>query len=202
MSKIKRLYRKIVPNYKYFDNKRKVKILEKEVRVLFAILLALLLPILAYHSNTMYKIYTSYNLKNSYDSTVYDYVVDYGDLNELQSLIASDAVSTIKPIYLPYIKEIYFVTNYSVIYKKHNGFDSGRYNGMNYDNGVIYVEYQEDTNYLREILCHEILHSYFNNDFVAHEIIYDLGEQQVCYDTNEIYFGNSVSDGGGGGVTP
>lgn len=50
---------------------------------------------------------------------------------------------------------------------------------------IIYADIEELTYYntfMRDAICHEILHSIIYNNEQTHPIVYDLGQKQVCYD--------------------
>jgi hypothetical protein len=121
-------------------------------------------------------------------------IINYNDLNESQREISENIIKDLKPEYLNVQKSITFTNNLSNYYKKRFYQSQKDYNyelnillGFN-TNRDIYVLYSEDTFELKAILCHELLHSYFDKTVQSHNVIYDLDIFLVCYNSTKVRY--------------
>lgn len=158
--------------YKDKNQKQKIRFLEKNVIlssiVLIAVFIALLLIISIAYKPLFY--IKSYRAPK----------VTYSDLNKSEINYAKKLMKKIDPIYLRGQEEIIFAKNETGC----DGLTHNDCNGVNIMRGAkIYIEYSFD---MKEVLCHELLHTYmfpatnFDNDIV-HDVVYDAGEKGVCY---------------------
>lgn len=115
---------------------------------------------------------------------------DFGDLNKTQKAHVKEVLDDIKPHYLTFQKSMEFTTNLSKTTKTKKGEDCNC-DGINYNIGEIYIQYYDSSYILKELVCHEMLHTLFypvrkqSISDPLHKVIYELGHEQVCFKTPE-----------------
>jgi len=114
--------------------------------------------------------------------------INYHDLTSQEIKVVDYTLDRVNPLFFVYQTEINFAHNISDECKTKGGVYSGC-GGINiHGTGVIHVEWTEDEEWLREVICHELLHTYFyppklnSESDPLHAIIYFLGRQGVCYE--------------------
>ncbi len=123
-----------------------------------------------------------------YDRTEIEYIgLTLEEINKSEQIIEE-----IKPKYLKFVKKISIVKNIDKAYCRPFSFNcmickvgycGGWYNFFSQE---IVVEYY-DERWARKTVCHEISHSYvyllpFSHKY-SHEIVFDLAEEGVCYES-------------------
>ena len=108
--------------------------------------------------------------------------VQFGDLN-----ITFKNVSSVEQKYIyslfDKINPLYLLYNNNFLFTSDKLFSNEtELGGYNMDNGLKIVISVDDLVYLKEVLCHELLHSYFNmNNDLEEQLVDDLAKKEVCY---------------------
>jgi hypothetical protein len=123
---------------------------------------------------------------NTYDKTKVDFV----GLNDQEQQDVSSLTNRIKSTYEKFVKSIVVVKSIKDYCSKNPSvacYDclNSQCLGFNYYQQVV-VEYRVGPKMMEEILCHEIAHSivYHNDpsDENLHQVVYDLGSNDVCFE--------------------
>lgn len=115
-----------------------------------------------------------------FDSNVFSRVSFLGNFSYEEKERVYKVVGDLDPDYSALINRITFVKERSVMDEKCKSRSIARGCNVLWD-GEIYVYYSEGIRALRITVCHEILHSVLRLGDVTHDIVYDLGINQVCY---------------------
>ena len=98
--------------------------------------------------------------------------VEYRGMNDSQVEIARSLLEDVSPIYLAQQNKIIFTTHIK---------DYCAYcDGVNVFHKSL-VSWSDNQSYMREVLCHELMHSFTFKSNEAHKVVYDLGQKQVCF---------------------
>jgi len=104
----------------------------------------------------IYDLYNSDFIQNSLNQNKTAELI-FEDLNEDEINIVLEIVKDLKPGYLTNAKKIFFVKNWTKDYHSHI---SNNISGFNINEGeMIYVKYTDDSSRVRNIICHELLHT-------------------------------------------
>ena len=114
-----------------------------------------------------------------------DYMnITFGEgINETMKDNFIEVLEDLNPLYLEKNKNITLTLNVSEY--TDCGDKETIFGGCNLGNGksiIVKHDFHEAT--LRDTICHELLHSYFNNDWgdlINHKIIYDMAKKHVCF---------------------
>lgn len=93
---------------------------------------------------------------------------------------ALETVSDIKEEYMLKQELITFTKNISRYMKKENL--EKDWNAFNRNKGLIFILYTDEEKELRRRLCHELLHTFIIYGNESHQIVYDLDDDEVCYE--------------------
>lgn len=124
----------------------------------------------------MFSFYNSYSFMfpPNYKTSFY-----YEGLNESQISIIQGIMKEVNPIYLEKTHSIRFVNQTFPgtcnILDRLLG-DDTQFLGCNSNHRII-VEYQDDIELLKNIVCHELSHNFLKSE----EITENLGDQEVCF---------------------
>lgn len=164
--------------FRYFDKDRKINFLKRKYSLLFGcfIIISILFMFFAY----LYFSFTGINyklIKMSADETN----LNIEELKLSEQKLILNIIDEVQPIYMKTQKSITFTHNISKYSLSYNNLDTAGFNL----NKNIYIEFVNNEEIMKEVICHELLHSFFRFDDYSHSIIYDLGEQKVCFSMNE-----------------
>lgn len=109
--------------------------------------------------------------------------VVYDHLNNSQISSIENILKDLKPEYFEAQKLITFTSNISKDCAKIDCI------GVNYRKGDrIYVSWYDDTNYLKELICHELLHTFIWHSESAKEelIVEELSKTLQCFNNFEV----------------
>jgi hypothetical protein len=120
------------------------------------------------------------------EKNITNFTIKVINLSEKEVYDLNKIFKDIKPIYLQGQKSITITNNLTSLIE--NRFDFMFDNeseilevaGFNYGDD-IYIEYSHNNKWIKEVICHELLHTYFINNEVTHKIIYDIGKTEVCF---------------------
>lgn len=168
--------------YRLFDWEKKYKSLVRRYYVLFGTYILLL-------GAFVFLFIMTFDWKDvGIGESVYEDVDIYSKVNlHYENLSNEDIIyfervfNQINPLYLTDQGEIIVVENIS------SYCDSCA--GVNFGRNKIVIKFYKDEDYLKEVVSHELLHTYWrrtfafdeNGDDPQHQIIYDLGRQQVAF---------------------
>lgn len=167
---------------KKFENKTNKKKI-KELKIMFFIIYVFcvfLIGGLIYTNVSSLKVF-QYSLdERDYQLKDMNVKIDYSDLEPKQRRQAMEIISQLKPKYLKFQKEIYFVKDVSGICKRCKTTEDGlKAVGLNFiKQKKIYVEWHGKLD-TKRILCHELLHSIL--DPRAEFFVRDIDNYYVCY---------------------
>jgi len=105
-------------------------------------------------------------------------LINYDDLNDTDIKIATNIIDKLNAKYLKSQKLITFSYNISSFYGE--GYENSVI-GFNRNNEV-FVKFRNNKIGVATTVCHELLHTYFNNDDASHEVLYDVASKSVCFD--------------------
>jgi hypothetical protein len=113
--------------------------------------------------------------------------VSYSDLNSSEKEMAGAVFNQVKGEYLLTQDTITFTKNlsnfYHPIFKSEKSRQEYLNDLMGYNhNENIYILFYPDQNYLKLVLCHELLHSFMYGSSEAHKIVYDLIRYYPCFE--------------------
>jgi predicted Zn-dependent protease with MMP-like domain len=120
----------------------------------------------------------------------YRTIFNYSDLTLEQQNEVKIIIDEIKPEYLIAQKSITFTNNLTKYYSENiferfynkitNATNPEELGGFNRA-GNNYIRYYKNEYYLKIVLCHEMLHTFFLGDERAHRIIYSLEDYMPCF---------------------
>lgn len=110
----------------------------------------------------------------------------YSDLNFMDDFtdkeenVLRNIVYGLDPKYSQFVKQINFTKdlNYIIDYCRSDS-KAGGCNSR--DRILLYYKGSYTEKWMREAVCHEVLHSLISSGKESHLIVYDLGRQGVCY---------------------
>lgn len=112
------------------------------------------------------------------------YELTFDGLNATEQSHVQDVLSQLEPEYEALLRHVTVTHNLTPYLQSHLLSDPDEdeiTDGFNpaLSQGRIFVRYTDSDAYLKEIICHEILHSTISSG--SHEIVYDLGRKHVCF---------------------
>lgn len=161
--------------FKRYSNKKKVKILKRDMAI-FCILL-IILSILS-----LVAAGTAYNKLDKLVIKTYSTKIDLSELSSLEKVYAINTLRGLEEIYLNAQKSITFTHNITKAYIEHGGVESNDeiLLGLNI-NKDIYIQYFSDVDFMKRVLCHETLHSFMVGGDYTEKIIEDIDDLLPCY---------------------
>ena len=107
--------------------------------------------------------------------------IQYDGLSPLEIDNVKGIIDSLNPLYLKGHKSITITDDI----KKHQAKEGVPYNksvgGFN-KGREIYIQNFKNLEWMKNVICHEILHSYIRSGEIAHEVVYDLADKGVCYE--------------------
>jgi len=177
-------------DFNKYQKKKTRKQIEKELKIInvafyliffFCLLLIILFFFVFYQIGLFNKKFLNSELQNK---SVFEITnLTYENLTDKEIDFFNSIFKDVNPIYL--------VNNHNIIITKNITNYCDDCEGVNKKDGeLIAIKYLEDEGWLKEVICHELLHSFFLDDgeysdgsyTLNHQIIYDLGEKFVCFD--------------------
>ena len=176
--KLRKILRNIIFGSKYKSLSEKVKIKELERSIYLHWFLLNIYPMMLILLSLMI---LSLTMRSDNDNIPQ---INLQGLNLEETQIAKKVLSELSPEYSRGYNKVYFTKNITKEYIKHNipliNRVSSDIYGFN-KRGDIFILYINNEKFLRNALCHEILHQFLKKNEIAHRIIYDLAGKEVCF---------------------
>ncbi len=162
----------VIYNYRKMVNKKKLIVI-----VSILIILNILIMFIVFN------VYSNNKTIISIDSSNYNFPkIITMNLSLQNNETVNSLVNSINPIFLVNKNVFYFISNRTLMNQKcnHKGCV-----GVNYINNNIYTSYiffKNNKDYLKNVICHELLHTIIDRNEKYHKIVYLLGNKKVCFD--------------------
>ena len=107
-------------------------------------------------------------------------IIDYSNLTQEEYEIASKIISQVKPLYMAPQRRITFVEDISKKCRDCGKIEDGKkIFGLNRNRKII-IQFVYDETTLKNILCHELLHSFIYTP--QEDIVYDVADFYTCFE--------------------
>lgn len=105
--------------------------------------------------------------------------ISYDGLSFSEIDRVKEIINDLAPLYLKGHKSI-TITNDIKKYQVMERIDNKSIGGFNKGRD-IYIQNSDNMEWMKNVICHEILHSFIRSGELAHEVVYDLADKGVCY---------------------